>query len=449
MNDAREQFEGQQWQELEAMKEQVDRIEVPAAIDEAIRSGMRLGRARRRRRTISRLASYTAMLMLLAMVASIRFSPVVAAYVGDIPGLRAFVELINHDKGLELALENDYMQRVGLSDEHDGIKLTVDGIIADETRVIVFYTLENMDGKKRVVNLQRVQLGNSTTASSSYGTSAFEEDWESKQGTIDFYFDGEADIPDMLDLEVMLGKDHEAAAADGILWKVRIPVDKTKFVGLKETYAVNKTVTVEGQRITFGTMTVYPTRIGLEVEYDRANTKKLFYFDDIRIEDEKGETFGSILNGMSASVINENKLVLYFQSNYFRKPKQLYLRANSIRALDKSKLEVQIDLERKKLLSRPDDRITLTDVGTNAEDGQGVLDFHLKNDDPLDEGRSYSLFDSSYKDASGQTFDSNMTGSSQEEYQYYIRKEKYQSPLTLTIADYPTRIRGDIDVRIK
>ncbi|WP_165822566.1 DUF4179 domain-containing protein [Paenibacillus montanisoli] len=447
MNEYRD-HNAQEWQELEAMKEHIDRIAVPSAIDEAIKNGMRLGRQRRRRRVLTRMVSCTAMFMLLVMVASVRFSPTVAAYVGDIPGLRALVELINYDKGLKLAIENDFMQKVGLSEEHDGIKMTVDGILADESRVIVFYTLTNQDGRKRVVNLRNVKLANNANTSTSYGASDFSEKWVSKQGTIDFNFHEGTGIPELLELEVKFDEVNETATSSPV-WKFNIPVDKTKFEGKKETYAINQTVTVEGQRITFGTMTVHPTRIGLEVAYDPANTKKLFYFDDIRIEDEKGETFGTIINGISASNISETKEVLYFQSNYFSKPEKLYLRASSIRAMDKNKLEVQVDLDRKKLLFRPDDRLTLVDVGTSSENGQGVLVFRLDNDHPLDEHRQYHLFSSTYKDASGKQFESNMTGSTENEFQYYIRKAEYKSPLTLYVEDYPSRILGDINLRIK
>ncbi|WP_169306763.1 DUF4179 domain-containing protein [Cohnella pontilimi] len=426
--------------QLEAMKEQIEQIAVPEEIDEAIRNGMRLGRQRRRRRRLTRAASYVACLLILASVASIRFSPTVAAYVGDIPGLRSLVELINYDKGLKLALENDYMQPVGLSEEHDGIQLKVDGIIADESRIIVFYTLNNMDGRKRIVNLGEVKLVNYEHASSDFGSSNFSEDWHSKQGTFEFNSHDEVGIPETLDLEIKVGEGVEASATAPV-WKFSVPVDKTRFDGMKETYPIDQTVTVEGQRITFGKMTVYPSRVGLEVAYDPANTKKIFAFDDIRLEDELGETFGTITNGVSATTLSDGRQILYFQSNYFRKPNHLYLRASSIRALDKSKLEVKVDVDQKQLLSRPDDRMTLTGNAFTGEEDLNALVIRLKNEDPRDKNFHYFLFQTDYKDASGQVFQSNRMGSTTGEYQYYIKKANYKGPLTLTIADYPSRIK--------
>ncbi|WP_219837220.1 DUF4179 domain-containing protein [Paenibacillus sp. R14(2021)] len=448
MNEYRDHKE-QKWPQLDAMKSHIEQIAVPSEIEERIRSGIRIGRQRRRSRWMAKMASYTAVLLFLVSVASVRFSPVVAAYVGDIPGLRSLVELINYDKGLQLALENDFMQQVGRFEEHDGIKLTIDGILADESRVVVFYTLKNMNGQRGIVNLQDVKLINKQNTSILYGASDFKEDWISKQGTIDLNFKEGTAVPDVLSLQMKVGKDHDTASKRKA-WSFDIPVDKTKFEGRRETYALNKTVTVEGQRITFGQMTVYPTRIGIEVVYDPNNTKKLFYFDNLRIEDEHGETFGTISNGISGSIVSENRQLLYIQSNYFRKPSKLYLRASSIRALDKAKLEVKVDLANKKLLARPDDRLTLQDIGTSAENGQRILVFGLKREDPMDnKNRQFSIFDSTYADASGHRFESNRTGSTGDEYQYFIKNTSYTNPLTLSITDYPSRIYGDINVRVK
>lgn len=434
---------------LEAMKEHTEQLAVPRGINEAILNGMYLGRKRRRHRMMTRMIAFTGCLLILVTLASIRFSPVVAAYVSDIPGLRSFVQLISYDKGLQLALESDFMQPVGLSDEHDGVKLMVDGILADESRIVVFYTLNNIDGRKRVINLVDAKLANNKDISLSYGSFNFNEDWDNKQGTIELNLHDGIEIPDTLDLRLKVGKEQEKTE-DRPVWQIVVPVDKEKFEGLKETYDINQTVIVEGQRIHFGTMTIYPTRIGLEVDYDPANTKKIFSFDDIRIEDEQGETFGTITNGISGSIKDDNRQVLYFQSNYFHKPSQLYLRASSIRALDKGKLEVLVDHDNMQLLSHPDNMLTLDLASNSEEKSRKALVFHLKSDDPMDENRGYNLFENNYKDGTGQSFEWNKTEwNSSGDLYYYLEKGDYLSPLKFTISDYPSRIRGDINLRIK
>ncbi|WP_223067510.1 DUF4179 domain-containing protein [Paenibacillus caui] len=426
-----------------------EQIRIPEEMDRAILLGIEKGRRYRKKRIRSRIAIGTGCLFILAALLSVRFSPAVAAYVGSIPGLKALVEMLHYDKGLQLALKNDFIEPLGMSQEKDGIELVMDGMLADESRVILFYTLNNKAALKGNVDINGVKLedgaGNWLDGYSvSYGSTDVREDWKTKQGQIDFSFQDGTAVPDRLRLNLRLlgmGEAKEARADPG--WKFEIPVDKSKLSSMKETYAINQSATVEGQRITFGTMTVYPTRIGVEVNFDPHNTKKILSFDDIAIVDEHGEKFGTIMNGVTASHKSEDSIILYFQSNYFLKPKELYIEGGSMRALDKNKLEVKIDLKKKRLLTKPDDRLSLEGMTDT------VLHFRLHKDDSLDEGRRYSVFSSLFTDASGKEFHSSQMGFSNEDIQYDIPRDVYLSPLTLKIDDYPARIQGNIHIKVK
>ena len=54
--------------------------------------------------------------------------------------------LIAHDRGLAEAVRNDYYQPIGASQTLDGVTLTVDGVIADESRLVLFYTITDPEG---------------------------------------------------------------------------------------------------------------------------------------------------------------------------------------------------------------------------------------------------------------------------------------------------------------
>lgn len=110
-----------------------------------------------------------------------------------------------------------------------------------------------------------------------------------------------------------------------IVFEVKIPLDSS-FRGLKEVYELNETVDMEGQKVLFKRVTIYPTRISLDLEFDPANRYKIFQFDDLRFVDEEGATTAGIGNGITATYPAENQQTLYFQSNnYFNKPRELYL----------------------------------------------------------------------------------------------------------------------------
>ena len=58
--------------------------------------------------------------------------------------MEGIVSMIRQDKGLMMAIDQSLLQKVGVTDEHDGTSLTVEGIITDESRMVIFYTMKGM-----------------------------------------------------------------------------------------------------------------------------------------------------------------------------------------------------------------------------------------------------------------------------------------------------------------
>ena len=50
-------------------------------------------------------------------------------------------------------------------------------------------------------------------------------------------------------------------------------------------------MTVDGQRINVKQAILYPTRLVLDIEYDRNNTKKIFGIRDLHLVDEQGRAW--------------------------------------------------------------------------------------------------------------------------------------------------------------
>ncbi len=436
------------------VRQELDRIEVPLEkLGAAVKRGMAEARQRRARLRSKRMGASAASILLLASLLSIRYSPVVAAYAEDIPGLDAVVHWIRGDKGIELAIANDFMQPIGLAQEHGGVKLTIDGLLADESRLIIFYTIEDSRDHDDQADIIGVDITDGDGIPlREYGIGYGMPDYGSKpgasqgRGTIDITFQEGIQVPSAIQLSLKL-ETEEQAASSAALWRYSILIDRSKFEGLHEVIDINQQVTIEEQRITFGTMTILPTSIALEVAYEPGNTKHISEFDDLELVDEAGNVFGKITNGVTGTLKDEHHSILYFQSNYFMKPKELYLRASSMKALDKNKLKMLVDLENEALLTQPDDRISLTGIGEEGDDL--VLHFNLDNSDPRDALRSYGIFSSIFHDAAGFEHHSNRSGFSSSEIQYYIPKGSYEGPITLNIDYYPTRIEGDILLRLK
>lgn len=449
---------------LAKIKEQFQDLKIPEQIDDYIMAGIHQAKKSKKRWRTSTFTTLAAGIMVFLLLASIRISPAFANYVSQVPILERIVALFQSDKGLEAAVENGFIQEVGKSVSHDGVTFTVDGVIADESRMIIFYTLIS-ERDIGAINCGKVSILNESNeeviGSLSYGLPVDGlKSGEKYKSTFDLELDKDT-APKMIKLEANMEVMYANEKADVFNgnWKVEFTVDQEKFYGKKQVHEVDRTVSVEGQKITFKEIIIYPTRIGVHVKYDEDNTKEIFHFDDLKIVNEKGEEWAGITNGTIAEGINENEEILYLQSNYFTNPKELYLEFSSIRALDKDRLEVVVDLDNKELIKRPNDQLELIGISDGAifsDEESRELKFHLKRNNKFDENNYYSIFDHRFIDKSGKMFELNdgigtseISDSFDSEIYIPIDKIDYHSPITFKILDYPTRITKDVRIQVK
>lgn len=471
-------------QALERVKALSNSMLLPDTLDDSIQRGMAQGVKSQKAHAHRKWSTLVACFLLIVLLTSVRVSPTLAAALQHIPGLGYIVELINYDKGLQSAVENDFIQPLGVSDEHEDILFTVDGIIMDESSLIIFYTIED-NGDHDILELSRPELfdekGANLAVSLSHGSSGDSDpDGDGKvHEKINVNFSEETILPELITLKARLHerKTQESSipvSADvkvGLpsemthnerpteltsIWEVKLPVDKTKFAGMKTVYEIGQSVVIEGQKITFERATVYPTRTMLQVAYDPTNAKKIFIFDDLKLLNENGQEWGRIMNGVTGTKLDENHELLYFQSNYFTEPKELILQGKSIRALDKNQTKVVLDLDQGKILESPPG-LTLDQMMKTPE-GQYELHFLLKIHPEYDENRGYSIFNFQYTDALGKSYDSGEQGTlthfgnDEQDQTLTITlpgNATYQSPITFQLNDYPSRIFGEINLRIK
>lgn len=237
-------------------------------------------------------------------------------------------------------------------------------------------------------------------------------------------------------------------------FQVTFPINKTKYETLQESvYPVNQDITVDGQRFTVSQVVVYPTQTEVTIRFDPANTKHIFDFDRLRLEDEKGRTYAFWGNGVPSTKDGEYKVTYNLESHYFEQPQKLVLKADGIRALDKGKLQVVIDAEKGTLIKVPDSRLKLTAIRKN-ENVVGI-DFDLQVD-KIDENRFMSFGDELSDDHGNQYESVSSSASSGAPYtqrygNLYKRMTAKGSPGTysFTLTDYPTRLSKGFQIEIK
>jgi hypothetical protein len=469
------------------MSNPVEEVEgLSQRIDAAIAEGIRRGQAekvRRRIRSRRRTAgAAAACLIVLACLLSIRISPVFASMVREIPGMEKFVDLIRatQDQGVQLAVDNEFIQPVEVSDEHDGIRFTVQGITADGSRMVVFYEIAtaNEDAAESV-HLGDIRLkdvaGAELPVTIGYQYPQEEEQKAAQtgvyRGTADFGMADGAELPEEVILRAKVirsqGPERPAAPpsqragedewtvpsdrnAEGPEYQVRFRIDRAKFQSLRREYPLDQTIVADGQKITFAKAVVTPLRVALYLDYDETNTKQIFGPGDIRLVDDRGRTWSNTSGSMA-----KDHPVLYFESPYFTEPKALYVQGSWFRALDKDRMNVIVDLDRRNVLFAPDDKLKL--VGVQVGQTRTRLEFLLTGVDPRDH-MGYSVFESEFTDGAGKPRKmSDLSGvavewdnATREQHSYYyLDNGEYPQPVTFTISSYPQYIRQPYHIRIK
>lgn len=453
-------------------------------IDASIRCGIRqanLMRQRRRERTRRWIWSGTAVCSLFLLLGiTVRVSPAFAAVLRDIPGMDVFVKLVERtaDQGIRQAVQNEYVQPVGVSDEKDGVRFTVDGILADDSRLVALYSLRSTDGKDRRLGRPNVldPSGKPLQASIVWGDPV-ELQLENQEkgvqrGTLDIQLAEGVTMPDEVVLKASFERGDQppeirdegfdplnpiaklpetGAERNGVPLEVRIPIVKARFASLKREIPIGQTIETRGQKITVVKAVVDPLRISVEMTYDEANSKQIFDPVDAHLTDGQG-TVWRYIGGSEAGT---NRDILYFESSFFHAPKELYLEGKQFRALDKDKMSVVINTDSGELLQAPDEKLKLREVQKTDRYSRITLTLRgLSEKDPM----GYTVLKHKFKDADGQEHWMGDFGdvvstwmvSTQEQHSfYYLNNETFPQPLTFQISSYPSYIEAPYRIRIQ
>ena len=435
--------------EEEQLKNLYDNIQVPLdSLDEAIFTGFQkasLDKMRKSRWKKWLFNMTAAAIILVGFFTTIRISPAFADYISVIPGMEKLVDLIRDDKGKMLAVENDYYEKIGVFQEKNGIKFTIDGAIADENGLILFYSINTKEKLKEVYTeeveleiLDEKELGESSAMLG--GPLYSEKGKTSHSEKFEFYFQTPLEVNSF---EIKVG-----VKVKGQKEVFTLPFDLKKEIQKKKTYVLDKEVEIEGQKFTLSKVDVYPIRIAVHVKMNHPqNTKKLLYFDGIRLIDEHGETWSKIANGFTNSGISDDEEIIYLQSNYFREPNELYLEINKIQAVDKDEANVVVDTQRAQILKQPKGNKF---IAARVEGDQIILSMRPKKE------FSYGLFNV-VRDKTGEEIDITETSIShsledEKVIEYGVKLpglNAEMSPISLELVYFPSWIEGNEKIKVK
>lgn len=351
---------------LQTRKTEYDTISVPnSSTSLAVQTGINQARRKHKIRMRWVMSSISVAAFVLLFTGCILVSPTFASFMKQIPGMKGIVNVIIPDKGVMTAINHSLLQKVGITDEHDGISFTVEGIITDKSRMVIFYKIKGLkDAPKSSYSIDLLDENGirlPVVFSSSATNSVIEDQVFSD--VIDAKFPSDIDPPDKF--SVVLTPEDKTLFAQ---WKVTTSVDKNLTKGMEKNININETLTLDGQNIHIKQATIYPTHLVLDVQFDPHNTKQIFGLSELQLVDEQGNIW------RTNSSTGEGTRSIHFESMYFSIPKKLTLQGSGFSGMDRSELDFSFNLNSKELVGAP---TGLKFVKTEVEDKNLIITFDI------------------------------------------------------------------------
>ncbi len=447
---------------LEQRKNTIDQIEVSKdKLYAAVQSGFDKAQKERlsKRTKVIKRSSWSigiAAILLISFITSLNVSPAFAKKVASIPGMERIVEMIQKDKGLAAAVENEFYQPLNLSQEKGGITVTLDGVIADEKGMVIFYTVQSKK-KNLPLEIDYLKLNNEYNGNLPASDTTF---WSSAPPTIeDNVFSSIMTLENFGNHIFWDGK---------LLWSIglkngdkvehfQIPFMFKKSDVASKTFDLNKEVTIEGQRIKVERVTINPIRAEVKLKIDSNNSKKILAFDNLKFINDLDDEW--ILNnrGTAFGSIDGSEWTITLQSPYFNNSDSLKLVFGKIEAIDKGDAFILIDTETKKFLKQPTESI-FTNLEVENNKVRFIMD--VKGDYTM-------LVSSSFLDNEGKEFfikynysnpwgrknyvnGSLMTTDDKGiKLEFELPTDSLKNPLRFDIYSFPSWIEEDVEIEIK
>ena len=256
-------------------------------------------------------------------VLSVNFITPVAQACSKIPVLKDLAAAVDFSGSLSRAVENNYVQTIGLSQTKNGIKADIDYVIVDQKQVNIFYRLEyetegeagkDMEKNEDTQLAALIEIGKNMPPHGISWGGPDEEEGKLRSVTIDFT---DSDVPERIPL-VLKAKERDTetwnyAAENLAVFTFILEIDPY-YTAQGRTIKLNEELDILGQNFTLTSVDIYPTHLQLNVKSDEANTMWLkslsFYVEVIGAgKDSKLES----INGISALGSKDTPEVIAFR----------------------------------------------------------------------------------------------------------------------------------------
>ncbi|WP_075617922.1 DUF4179 domain-containing protein [Paenisporosarcina indica] len=397
-----------------------------------------------------------AAILLISFITSVSVSPVFANKVASIPGMERIVGLIQQDRGLTAAVENDFYQPLNLSQEKNGMTVTLDGVIADKKGMVIFYSVQSKK-KNQPLEIEYLKLMNEKYGNLPVYDTTF---WGAEPPIIE-----EKVFSSMMTLETI---ENHIVGNSNLLWTIglkngnkveqfQIPFKFTKSSVFSKTIDLNKEIMIEGQRIIVEKVTINPIRAEVKLKIDPNNSKKILSFDNLKFTNDIGDEWILNNNGTSFRSLDETEWTITLQSPYFNNSDNLKLVFGKIAAIDKDDDFILIDTESKNFLKQPAKSIFSNLEIENSKvsfimDVNGEYNMLVSSSFLDNEGKEFFIKYDFTNPKPGEKYVNGLLMKTAEKglkLEFELPKESIKNPLRFDLAYYPSWIEEDVEIEVK
>lgn len=430
-------------------------------LDNSIRAGLTQGkRARLQHRRSVRLGTIlgAAMLFILLIMGWTIRNPFHTSSVSKM-AIPEYVEKLIDASGSSIrrAADHGLYQPVGKSAAYKGFHVTVDGMLADNHRMILFFSSQNKQNDEKIVlkepqilstdydKLSSMRVHTSSDPGSGY------QDGNIYHGMIIVDLEEGAQIPD----EFILGGywSADVLTKEQAWLGITIPVSRSSFADLEQTFELNKTIDIQGQKMKVSNVAITPLRTDVVIDLDPSNKKLIrnllnpgFYASKTNGSKNKDDGSSSIeslyLQGIE-DMQDDSGWSIHFDGSYYSDYNGLVFQADGIQTIPGRDMELVIDTDKKRIINKPDDKLMLKSIEKGSEYTRMTFGFQSKV-----AGSSQNLgIENSFIDGEGNVrtmlktdtvmHAGHISKEGLDESYFDLKHEEYPQPLTFRVYEYP------------
>lgn len=322
-------------------------------------------------------------------------------------------------------------------------QVTIDGVLADRSEMVLFYTSVNLPGNTPIspqdakfLDAQGNGLGVMVDYPSSDAKPGTPSNVQHDKFTVSF---PNHNVPAQFSFSAKWGHPQASDEAHELM-EFPIQLDSSKYAGLEHKIEVNRSATVGPYSFTITDAILNPltTRVYLRIESAKENLYQSLIDPVLWITQEGSRK--SLPMQMSTTNARPNELLIQFDSLYYAKWQDLSFGASGIEEALGKDLKLVLDTEKQKIVSAPNDSVRLTRVVPTEE----FIDIYFELDHISDRRALYFDLDEEFTDGDGKKH-TLMAGRSSyyrsdeafETFHYKIKPGNYIQPLTFKLLSYP------------